>query len=94
MADQNIGDASPTAYQNGWREHARLVMATLDSHTAELTALRREQTEFRIAMERHLGEIRGEQKTQRLKAGMWGAVAGAVPAILAVVLIFAKFASN
>lgn len=63
---------------DGWAEYQRLVLAELERHGAQLTALETKLNE-------RLGEIRVEIATLKVKAGVWGALSGMIPVILGTI---------
>jgi hypothetical protein len=58
---------------NGWHEWSKYVLKELERLNA---------CEERI--ERELREIRTDLATLKVKAGMWGAIAGLIPALAAI----------
>ena len=65
----------PGAQIDGWSEYRRLVMQELERLGGELNGLKAE-----------LGRAHTEIATLKVKAGFWGAVAGAIPALGAALL--------
>lgn len=62
---------------NGWSEYQRLVLGKLEQVDSDIKELERQVTLLRI-----------DFAQQKVKAGMWGAVAGMVPALVAVLAIW------
>jgi hypothetical protein len=61
--------------EDGWNEYQKLVLHELQSHTRELEKI---QTEIK--------NIHIELATLRVKSGMWGLLAGAIPVVIAMLL--------
>lgn len=59
----------------GWVEYQRLVLAELERHSATLETIGRD-----------LGSVRTEVALLKLKSGVWGALAGLIPAVVVLVL--------
>lgn len=66
---------------NGWTEYQRLVMSTLEAHEKKLEGIANALTDIKV----ELGML-------KVKAGVWGLVGGAIPAIAAVLLVLLKHA--
>lgn len=69
----------------GWGEYKRHVVGELDRLTQEVRSLREELGRFRAD---DISAIKVEVAMLKVKAGLWGAVAGAVPATVAALLWF------
>ena len=65
---------SPSA--DDWMEHRQFIVRKLDEQSAEISALHEQVTLMRIDL-----------AMLKVRAGMWGALAGAVPAGLAVLTV-------
>ena len=63
---------------NGWKQYQKLVMDKLDEHDEKFTNI-----------ESKLTQIQVDIATLKVKAGVWGGVAGLVPVVLGLVLFFA-----
>ena len=63
---------------NGWNQYQKLVMDKLDEHDEKFTNI-----------ESKLTQIQVDIATLKVKAGVWGGVAGMVPVVLGLVLFFA-----
>ena len=63
---------------NGWNQYQKLVMDKLDEHDEKFTNI-----------ETKLTQIQVDIATLKVKAGVWGGVAGLVPVVLGLVLFFA-----
>tara|TARA_B100002003_G_C13818559_1_gene403082 strand:+ start:347 stop:562 length:216 start_codon:yes stop_codon:yes gene_type:complete len=63
---------------NGWNQYQKLVMDKLDEHDEKFTNI-----------ESKLTQIQVDIATLKVKAGVWGGVAGLVPVVLGLVLFFA-----
>ena len=65
--------------KNGWSEYEKLVMDKLESHTEWLKGLNKEVTSIRI-----------EVAKLKVKAGIWGGLAGIVSAVASMILFYVK----
>ena len=65
---------SPSA--DDWMEHRQFIVRKLDEQSAEISALHEQVTLMRIDL-----------AMLKVRAGMWGALAGAIPAGLAVLTV-------
>jgi hypothetical protein len=65
---------SPT--EDDWREHRQYIVRKLDEQSAEISALHEQVTLMRIDL-----------AMLKVRAGLWGALAGAVPAGLAILAV-------
>ena len=63
---------------NGWNQYQKLVMDKLDEHDEKFTNI-----------ESKLTQIQVDIATLKVKAGVWGGIAGLVPVVLGLVLFFA-----
>jgi len=63
---------------NGWNQYQKLVMDKLDEHNEKFTNI-----------ESKLTQIQVDIATLKVKAGVWGGIAGLVPVVLGLVLFFA-----
>ena len=63
---------------NGWNQYQKLVMDKLDEHDEKFTNI-----------ESKLTQIQVDIATLKVKAGVWGGVAGLVPVVLGLVLFYA-----
>lgn len=61
---------------NGWNEWGKHVLAELERQNGLIEALRRSTA-----------RIETEIALLKLKAGFWGALAGAVPAVMAIAIV-------
>lgn len=76
-----MSDAPKTSNPVGdWTEYQRLVLAELERHGRMLTALD-------DRMREELSGIRVEIATLKVKAGVWGAIAGLIPVLLAILML-------
>ena len=62
---------------NGWNQYQKLVMDKLDEHDEKFTNI-----------ESKLTQIQVDIATLKVKAGVWGGIAGLVPVVLGIVLFF------
>ena len=62
----------------GWNQYQKLVMDKLDEHDVKFTNI-----------ESKLTQIQVDIATLKVKAGVWGGIAGLVPVVLGLVLFFA-----
>jgi len=63
---------------NGWDQYQKLVMDKLDEHDGKFSNIESKLTQIQIDI-----------ATLKVKAGVWGGIAGLVPVILGLVLFFA-----
>ena len=63
---------------NGWNQYQKLVMDKLDEHDGKFSNIESKLTQIQIDI-----------ATLKVKAGVWGGIAGLVPVILGLVLFFA-----
>ena len=67
------------AEDNGWSKYEKLVMDKLDEHDERFGNV-----------EEKLTQIQVDIATLKVKAGVWGGVAGLIPAVKAIVMFFAS----
>ena len=65
--------------KNGWNEYEKLVLDKLESHTETLRCLDTKMTSIRI-----------EVAKLKVKAGIWGGLAGIVSAVGSMILFYIK----
>ena len=63
---------------NGWDQYQKLVMDKLDEHDGKFSNIESKLTQIQIDI-----------ATLKVKAGVWGGIAGLVPVVLGLVLFFA-----
>ena len=63
---------------NGWNQYQKLVMDKLDEHDGKFSNIESKLTQIQIDI-----------ATLKVKAGVWGGIAGLVPVVLGLVLFFA-----
>ena len=63
---------------NGWNHYQKLVMDKLDDHDVKFSNI-----------ENKLTQIQVDIATLKVKAGVWGGIAGLVPVVLGLVLFYA-----
>lgn len=73
------------AGRNGWSEYQKLVLSRLDGQDRSLTELGNEVKELRS---KDVVDLKVEIAMLKVKAGLWGAAAGAVPGALAVLYVW------
>ena len=66
------------ADMNGWNQYQKLVMDKLDEHDGKFSNIESKLTQIQIDI-----------ATLKVKAGVWGGIAGLVPVVLGLVLFFA-----
>jgi len=76
------------APRNGWNDYQKLVLNKLDDHSNSLEDLNKEVKSIRIT---DVPNLQVEIAMLKIKAGIWGAVAGAIPAALAVVYVWLQY---
>ena len=69
------------AENNGWSQYQKLVVDKLDDHDGKFTSI-----------EDKLIKIQVDIVTLKVKAGVWGGIAGLVPVVLGLVLFYATAA--
>ena len=73
------------AGRNGWNSYQKLVMDKLEEHTDALKDLGVEVTSIRVV---DIPALQVEIAMLKIKAGLWGATAGAIPGALAVLYVW------
>ena len=63
---------------NGWGQYQKLVMDKLGEHDDKFTSI-----------EDKLMKIQVDLATLKVKAGVWGGVAGLIPVVVAIVMFYA-----
>tara|TARA_R100001244_G_scaffold123752_1_gene93458 strand:+ start:68 stop:292 length:225 start_codon:yes stop_codon:yes gene_type:complete len=63
---------------NGWAQYQKLVMEKLEMHDGKFSNIDNKLTQIQVDI-----------ATLKVKAGVWGGIAGLVPVVLALVLFFA-----
>ena len=63
---------------NGWSQYQKLVMDKLGEHDEKFTSI-----------EDKLMRIQVDIATLKVKAGVWGGVAGLIPVVIAIVMFYA-----
>ena len=63
---------------NGWGQYQKLVMDKLGEHDDKFTSI-----------EDKLTKIQVDIATLKVKAGIWGGVAGLIPVVIAIVMFYA-----
>ena len=66
------------AENNGWGQYQKLVMDKLGEHDEKFTSI-----------EDKLMRIQVDIATLKVKAGVWGGVAGLIPVVIAIVMFYA-----
>ena len=66
------------AENNGWSKYEKLVIDKLDDHDDKFSTI-----------ENKLTQIQVDIATLKVKAGVWGGIAGLVPVVLGLVLFYA-----
>jgi len=59
--------------QNGWKEYQRLVLSELERHSSLIESLRSD-----------VAQVRTDIAMLKVKSGIWGAIAGTIPVLIAV----------
>ena len=68
---------------NGWGQYQKLVMDKLGEHDEKFTSI-----------EDKLMRIQVDIATLKVKAGVWGGVAGLIPVVIAIVMFYATQAGG
>jgi hypothetical protein len=63
---------------NGWAQYQKLVMEKLEMHDGKFNNIDSKLTQIQVDI-----------ATLKVKAGVWGGIAGLIPVVLALVLFFA-----
>jgi hypothetical protein len=66
------------AEDNGWSKYEKMVIDKLDDHDDKFSGI-----------ENKLTQIQVDIATLKVKAGVWGGIAGLVPVVLGLVLFYA-----
>jgi hypothetical protein len=66
---------------NTWQEYSKLILAELERMSMEIARLNAKLDAFRSD---DIANVKVELAMLKVKAGMWGAVAGAIPTIAAL----------
>jgi len=65
------------AEENGWSQYEKMVIEKLDNHDSKFGVIDSKLTQIQIDI-----------ATLKVKAGIWGGIAGLVPVVLGLVLFF------
>ena len=65
------------AQENGWSQYQKLVVDKLDDHDSKFTSI-----------EDKLTKIQVDIATLKVKAGVWGGIAGLIPVLIAIVMFY------
>jgi hypothetical protein len=80
----------PTAaIQNGWNEYAKFVIKELERLNENQESMTRAHNDHRMETQRGMSELKTDIAMLKLKSGIWGFAAGALPA---AAIIAAKIA--
>ena len=63
---------------NGWNQYQKLVIDKLGEHDEKFTSI-----------ESKLMKIQVDLATLKVKAGIWGGIAGMIPVVIAIVMFYA-----
>ena len=66
------------AQENGWSQYQKLVMDKLGEHDDKFGSI-----------EGKLTQIQVDIATLKVKAGVWGGIAGLIPVVIAIVMFYA-----
>ena len=72
-------DDALMAEQNGWDQYQKLVIDKLGEHDEKFTSIDSKLTKIQIDI-----------ATLKVKAGVWGGIAGLIPVVIATVMFFAN----
>ena len=67
------------AENNGWSQYQKLVVDKLDDHDGKFSNIDSKLTQIQVDI-----------ATLKVKAGVWGGIAGLVPVVLGLVLFYAS----
>lgn len=73
--------------KNGWNGYQKLVLNKLDDHSSALNDLKEEVSELRT---KDITDLKIDIAMLKIKAGVWGAAAGMIPAVVAVSIAMLK----
>jgi len=65
------------AEENGWSQYEKMVIEKLDNHDSKFGVIDSKLTQIQIDI-----------ATLKVKAGVWGGIAGLVPVVLGLVLFY------
>jgi hypothetical protein len=65
------------AEESGWSQYEKMVIEKLDSHDGKFSVIDTKVTQIQIDI-----------ATLKVKAGVWGGIAGLVPVVLGLVLFY------
>ena len=65
------------AQENGWSQYQKLVVDKLDDQDSKFTSI-----------EDKLTKIQVDIATLKVKAGVWGGIAGLIPVVIAIVMFY------
>ena len=68
---------------NGWAQYQKLVMEKLEMHDDKFSNIDSKLTQIQIDI-----------ATLKVKAGVWGGVAGLIPVVIAIVMFYATQAGG
>jgi hypothetical protein len=82
---------SPPDRTNGWGEWGRHVLRELERLDTCTEALIRESAGLRADMAKELAALNIEIASLKVKASIWGAIAGGIPATIALTIVLINF---
>ena len=66
------------AEQNGWDQYQKLVIDKLGEHDEKFTSIDSKLTKIQLDI-----------ATLKVKAGVWGGIAGLIPVVIAIIMFYA-----
>lgn len=85
MNDDNRGK-SDQWQGNGWTQYQKLVLAELERNAEGIKELNEKKDERLREMNAQFGEIKIQIAMLKVKAGIWGLMAGMIPVIIALAI--------
>lgn len=76
---------TPSPLGNGWSAYERLVLTQIAELKEEVAELKREDL---VAIDEKIVLLRIDVAQLKIRAGMWGALAGAVPGLVMALVAF------
>lgn len=73
--------------RNGWNDYQKLVLSQLVEHAKSLDDVKVDLQSIRNS---DIPDLKVEIAMLKVKAGMWGAIAGALPALAAIFFMWLK----
>lgn len=75
---------------DSWLEYKRLVLAELKRGNDGLEALQQKLSNFKAESAKQISDLKVEVGMLKVKAGVWGALGGIVPAAISIIYMMAS----